>query len=124
MKNPILIVDDEDDICTTWQEIFTLSGYSAIKASNGEQALALLQSGVNPSVILLDLTMPLMNGVDLLQHLQATPEGSFAQIPVVIVSAVVADIPSLDAYANVDRIQKPAPLEQLLALAERYCGRA
>ena len=81
----VLIVDDEPHIVSAFSDILEHEGYATVTAHSGEQALRLVQSGVRPSAILLDLRMPGMGGLGLLLWLRAHPEG--ADIPVAVVTA-------------------------------------
>jgi PleD family two-component response regulator len=68
-RERILIVEDDAD---TREALFTLvtnRGYSALTADNGQQALDLLERGIRPKLILIDLMMPKVNGQDLIDHL-------------------------------------------------------
>jgi CheY-like chemotaxis protein len=87
MKRRILIVDDDSDFTTILCERLEASGYETISAKNGLAAIRLLNNGQpNPPVtgILLDVQMPVMNGLQTLRHLQER----FAHIPVIMMSAV------------------------------------
>jgi CheY-like chemotaxis protein len=57
----VLVVDDFDDARETYRELLQLEGYDVIVASNGEEALSLVQE-VGPDVVLMDLSMPVMDG--------------------------------------------------------------
>ena len=97
-------------------------GYEALGASDGIEALDSLSSRSPWSLIFLDLMMPNMDGFAMRQQQLADP--ALSTIPVVVVSATT-DVPqaakSLDA---VGYFVKPARLTDLLAMVERYCGRA
>lgn len=66
----ILVVDDERTICDLLQRVFTHHGYEVLTASGGREALELFQQH-RPQVILLDLHMPEMDGITVLQHIRA-----------------------------------------------------
>ena len=69
----LLIVDDEEKICRLLSQFFSLRGYEIRTVSRGEEALA-LATAFHPDVVLLDLLMPGMSGVDTLKELkQLTP---------------------------------------------------
>jgi CheY-like chemotaxis protein len=87
MKRRILIVDDDLDFTTILRERLEANGYETVSASNGLAAIRLLNdSQHNPPVtgILLDVQMPVMNGLQTLRLLQER----FPHIPVLMVSAV------------------------------------
>src|SRR5258705_11392263 len=82
----ILVVDDDDDIREVVREILRAEGHETQGAANGEEAVRLLKSGLDrPELILLDLTMPVMDGWDFLLWLD--DDASLRQTPVAIMSA-------------------------------------
>ena len=74
MEEKILLVDDEEDIREVLSFFLSDIGYSVLTAASGRKALELLCSE-NPSVVLCDIKMPEMNGIDLLQRIKSeTPD--------------------------------------------------
>ena len=63
----ILIVEDDTDLNTAYKIILDNAGYDVVCAFNGEEALAKLKE-FEPDLILLDLLMPVMGGLEFLQH--------------------------------------------------------
>jgi CheY-like chemotaxis protein len=115
----VMIVEDDRDLRESLAEILESEGYAVAQAANGQEALVLLQSSRLPCLILLDLTMPVMNGWEFLQQQRQDP--FLAQIPVAILSALSrlhASVPSLGA---VRVFEKPVKLDDLLQTVERYC---
>jgi CheY-like chemotaxis protein len=106
----VLVVEDDDDLRDAICQVLEEPGIDAIRAANGAEALQLLETGVSPNVILLDLMMPVMNGWMFRQHQQADPRA--AEIPVIVMSAA----PRLEEIAldGVDLVQKPVQLDELL----------
>src|ERR1700679_2088809 len=85
-KKTILIVEDDQGIRETLVEILDSEGYIVLSASNGLEALQVLRStAVKPDLILLDLMMPVMDGLSF--KAQSSQDPSLAKIPVVIMSA-------------------------------------
>jgi CheY-like chemotaxis protein len=82
----ILVVEDHPDTSAALYTILTERGYSVLTADNGEQALDLLDRGIRPGLILVDLLMPKISGHDLLAHLNAHPE--LRAIPTIVITAV------------------------------------
>ena len=121
----ILIVDDESSIRDLLGLFLTHNGYTVATAVNGAAALQLLeQSAELPELILLDLMMPMMNGLEFRDAQRQTP--ALAGIPVAVISAAEnihekTDLLDADAY-----LDKPIDFAALLATAERFCekGRA
>ena len=79
----ILIVEDDPLIMRLYQKIFTFEGFEVILATNGEEGLEKARSA-KPTVILLDIMMPKMNGLDLLIKLKVDPQTQ--KIPVVMLT--------------------------------------
>jgi CheY-like chemotaxis protein len=78
----ILVVDDDHAVVHLMQEYFATVGYRVEFANHGGDALTLIEHEP-PDVVLLDITMPGMNGVEVLQRILA----SHAALPVIIVTA-------------------------------------
>jgi len=85
MNYKILIADDEKDILEVMAKKIKASGYKVITAHDGEAAWEKIQKE-DPDVILLDLTMPKMDGFTVLKNLRENPPTSKWQ-PVIIISA-------------------------------------
>ncbi len=109
----ILIVDDEPEIADLVGEFLASRGYWIQKASNGEDALAMIRRNP-PDLVMLDVYMPKMNGVDVLRQLKA-PMAS-ADSPGVILLTASQDesllLAALDLGAF-DVLHKPVDLEQV-----------
>jgi CheY-like chemotaxis protein len=82
----VLVVDDDDDIRCAVQELLAEEGYPSAAVPNGQLALDWLESSSDvPSIILLDLMMPQMNGWEFLARINMEP--TLRRIPVAIMSA-------------------------------------
>ena len=87
-KKTILVVDDEPDIRLFLKTVLEDAGFEVMTANNGKHALERLQDG-KPDLISIDLVMPKMRGITLLQYLQKNPEWS--KIPFLVVTAHAGD---------------------------------
>lgn len=113
----ILLVEDNDDLRKLESEILESEGYKVDVATNGQEALDVLnQNQPNPCLILLDLMMPIMNGMQFLNIMKSNP--LYAHIPVLIVSAV-ANHSKIDGV--IGYMQKPINLDKLFDTVEKYC---
>lgn len=95
MGNTILVVDDSPDIALISARMLTSRGFATITANDGAEAL-LLVTRERPSLILLDVMMPGMSGLDVLRELKADPHTS--TIPVIMVTAKTTDDDVLSGY--------------------------
>jgi len=84
MGDKILVVDDERDIRDVLSSFLEEKGYEVILASNGEEALELVER-VNPQVILLDVNMPGIDGIETCRRLKA--EEKSRSIPIIMITA-------------------------------------
>jgi len=108
----ICIVEDDQDIQSVLQQILELEGYRVKAASNGQEALQLIDHGAAPAdLILLDLMMPTMNGWEFLQAADSTLRER--SIPVVIMTAGSFD-PSKFPSTVTDKLKKPLDVDMLL----------
>jgi CheY-like chemotaxis protein len=79
----ILIVDDDQVIANIYLNIFRMEGYEAEQAGDGESAIEMLLK-THPDLVLLDLSLPGMSGVDLLKRIRSRPETQ--ALPVIVFS--------------------------------------
>lgn len=71
MRAKILIVDDDHDILLSLENRVTWMGHEPVTATNGQEALRLIQEE-QPDLVLLDLELPLLSGLDVLKHVSQT----------------------------------------------------
>ena len=81
----VLVVEDDAEVRSAVAEILEMEGFAVDTAVHGQQALDKLRSGMAPNVLLLDLMMPVMNGLELLEHLRVETE--LRAPPVIVLSA-------------------------------------
>jgi len=106
----VLIVDDEPEVRQVLQEFLSGRGYDVLVAESGSEALSML--GVDqPDLVLLDVTMPGMDGVETLRRIVALQQ----PVPVIMVTANadIATTSKLLAMGAVDYIPKPFDLDYL-----------
>jgi len=120
-RGDILIVDDDPDIRDALGECLRYEGYDVHSAADGRDALDRLEFGLRPSVILLDLMMPVLNGFDVLNALKNRPEWS--SIPVVVVSAN-RGYQAEDLAGAVSILRKPVNMDRLIAAVEQAAAAA
>jgi CheY-like chemotaxis protein len=114
-KPTILIVDDDPYIRKMLAEVLGLEGYPYETATNGQEALEVLDKS-GPRVILLDLLMPVLDGRGVMNQLRASPEIR-ARHKVVLVSALSNLDTARDLEAD-STLAKPFTADQLLNVIE------
>lgn len=111
----ILVVDDEKDIRETLRQGIILSGYDCISADGGEAALELLRS--QPvDVVISDINMPEMDGIELLRHIKADFDASVVMMTGYVDDFTYEEIVGLGAN---DFVQKPVRLKEIVARLQR-----
>ncbi len=83
-RKTVMIIDDEPDTAEVFAEMMRLTGYRVLKTYSGTPALALVAQE-RPDIIILDIMMPGVSGLDVLHQLRA--DSDLSSIPVVVVSA-------------------------------------
>ena len=108
----VLLVDDEEEFVSTLAERLELRNIKTLIATDGGQALQIIQTD-KPPVVVLDVMMPDLSGLEVLRYLRRDPR--LEKIPVIVVSAksLSSDIKNgLDAGANV-YLTKPVAFQDL-----------
>ena len=120
-RKTILVVEDDWGIGSCLQELFEGEGYPVLLAKHGQAALDLLEmsSTPKPSLILLDLMMPVMDGTTFLFELQQNYSEIFSHTPIFIMSAR-HDFHRLTVKTT-GIIKKPFDIHELSRVAAQYC---
>ncbi|WP_086678812.1 response regulator transcription factor [Amycolatopsis pretoriensis] len=110
----LLVVDDDPDVRTSLRHCLEFEGYTVATAGDGEQALRrLLADGTRPDLAIVDVMMPVVDGLEVCRRLRAYGE----RVPVLMLTArdgLGDRVTGLDAGAD-DYLVKPFALEELLA---------
>lgn len=124
--SPILVVEDDEPIRTAIVDFLRMEGFICYFAENGKAALHRLTEIPHPCLILLDLFMPVMDGLDFLRELKKEHQDWIVTLPIVIVSAgapqsevVKAALPFASGF-----VKKPIDLDVLLRLINKYCSKS
>ena len=117
----VLVVDDDPGIRESVTEVLSSEGYRVLEAADGVEALQRLDQLGEPCVVLLDLAMPRMNGLELLTELSRRGEAA-ARVPVLVMSAN-AHPRELEFPQVVALLRKPFELDELLRWVE-VCSRS
>ena len=111
IREKILVIEDEKSIARFISTILTANGYEAMRAASGAEAMSMISSHC-PDLVILDLGLPDMDGLDILRQLR-----SWSTLPVVVVSARSHEqdkVSALDLGAD-DYLTKPFSVDELLA---------
>lgn len=114
----ILITDDEDDLRKMLADYFEVNGYLIMTAKNGNEALKQVEK--QPDIILLDINMPEINGLELCKKIR-----SFVSCPILFLTARVEDTDIISGFqaGGDDYIQKPFSIHELGARVDAHLRR-
>jgi CheY-like chemotaxis protein len=104
----VMLVEDEADIREPLRELLEEEGMTVITASHGQDALDQLEHCTRPRVMVVDLLMPVMNGVELVEKLRGDPR--YTTIPVIFLSASSTLAPP----EGTRMLRKPVALPRLI----------
>ncbi|MBO3464352.1 hybrid sensor histidine kinase/response regulator [Aetokthonos hydrillicola Thurmond2011] len=118
-KADILVVDDKPDNIRFLSNMLLSQGYNVRKALTGQMALTAVQT-VIPDLILLDISMPEMDGYEVCKHLKSDIKTS--SIPVIFLTALDAVLDKVKAFqiGGLDYITKPFQFEEVLSRIETH----
>lgn len=118
----VLLVDDDEDMRVLLAELLAAEGYLVDTVQDGREALASLRAGeIEPSLILLDLMMPVISGWRFLTQRLTDP--ALRAVPVIVISAVSRAHETLADLDVAESLPKPLRLEHLLEAIERHARR-
>lgn len=122
----VLVVDDDDDIRDTVRFLLEDEGHEVLEAADGQTALDMIRTHTEPMIVLLDLLMPYVNGIDVLREVSAHADLKTRHAYVL----VTADNTSLRQQAapwvsqvSAEMLSKPFDLDHLLAVID-HAGRS
>ncbi|HEY9750705.1 MAG TPA: response regulator [Allocoleopsis sp.] len=115
----ILAVDDADDDLILITQALTLFGYAFITASDGQTALQLAQA-YHPDLVLLDIVLRGMSGIEVIQKLKQNPQTRRIPVIAVTILARTEDRSQILAAGCNDYLNKPYRLDDLEMMLQRY----
>jgi DNA-binding response OmpR family regulator len=118
MQSKILIVDDEPDIVGLLQDYFEINDYQVMTAENGVEAMNKVEK--QPDLIILDINMPDMNGLEVCQKIRG-----FVACPILFLTAKVEESDKINGFqaGGDDYIEKPFSIDELGARVEAHLRR-
>ena len=120
----ILVIEDEETIREAVVEILTEEGYEVYSAEQGKAGLSVLEKIPGPTLVLLDMMMPVMNGWQFIAAQKNRAQ--FTDISVVVVSAAPegqALTDDTDLLPVEGLLRKPIDVHKLLKIVDQYCLR-
>jgi CheY-like chemotaxis protein len=118
MARPVVLVgEDDSDARDVASELLSEAGYDVVSADDGREMKRLLEAGLRPDAILLDLTMPRADGYDFLAWRASSPD--VRRLPVVIHSASAFNEVLLRLLGVHEVLTKPASSEDMLKAVAR-----
>ena len=114
----VAIVEDDSEFRNMLRDLLEEEQYRVVAVANGAEALEKLRGETLPNVILLDVSMPVMDGFDFLRFRNDDPQ--LAQVPVVLVTnAKPHERPTIGVN---DVVRKPIDIDEILFAIKRYCA--
>ncbi len=113
-RHKILVVEDEFDVCSVLQSFFGKRGYDVSVTASGAEALRLIPA-LKPDLVLLDIILEELSGIDVLKKLRACDD----QVKIVIMAGQLLEeeaLRAVQAMGVVEYLQKPIVLSQLEAI--------
>lgn len=121
MNAKIMVVDDARENRALLRDVLMHYGYEVIEAQDGAEAVRLTKERM-PALILMDVQMPVMNGIEAMKLLKTDPETK--HIKIISLSAFAVDI-EMGQFLNSgfdDYISKPIDIRRLPALIQKHLG--
>ncbi len=114
-KPTALIVEDDRDIVALFRHVLDIAGYQTEIMLNGKEAMSRLE-GFQPNIVLLDLQLPGMSGIEILSRMRA--DDRLKNVPVVVITAYAPYADSLPVEPDL-LLMKPVDIHQLSSLVQR-----
>ncbi len=118
MAKRILVVDDEPDLLKVLLYRLKKTGYEVLGGVNGQEALGLARQ-IIPDLIILDIYLPIINGVEVAKQLKSNEQ--LKHIPIILISATTQKI--VDEFKESqadDYLTKPFEPEELIAKVKKF----
>lgn len=113
----ILVIDDDEKLVGYYRELLTPYGFEVLIAHDGEQAIPLVESNLDIQLVILDLSMPKMDGRQWLRWFRGKRQDS----PVIIISGYKLE-PDDDELKPSVVLEKPFHVAELLDMVGLFCG--
>ena len=115
----VLVVDDDERVRMIFMRHLTTAGFDVVAVSGAAEGLRVLRDEGNICLVLLDLAMPEMNGLEFRE--QQLADARISGIPVVIVTGSPVAAEDREQLQAVDYLAKPVGREELIGVVARWC---
>jgi two-component system cell cycle response regulator DivK len=119
----ILVVEDNEKNMKLFRDVLVASGYRTLEATNGGQAVELATTH-SPDLVLMDIQLPDISGVDALGRLRADARTAFVPVVALTAQAMEGDRERFLAAGFDGYLSKPVNVADLLATVKDYCDGA
>ena len=116
----IFIVEDDQAIRETFEDVLRSEGYGVESFSDGQKAIDRLRKAPEPCLVLLDMMMPVMNGEQFMEHFHTLP-ATILPIPVFLVSAASNQEQSKKLGCK-GFVKKPVDIDVFLSIVKQFCS--
>ena len=117
----ILVVEDNDRNMRLFRDVLRATGYRTLEAWTGGQAL-LLAATHGPALVLMDVRLPDMTGVEALSRLRMDDRTAFIPVLAVTAQAMKGDRQRFIEAGFDGYLSKPVDIDELLTIVEQHCG--
>ena len=114
----LLVIDDDEKLVGYYRELLTPHGFEVLVALDGEQAIPLVERNPDIQLVILDLSMPRMDGRQWLRWFRDMRRDS----PVVVITGYKLDEPQDEDLQPSVVLQKPVDVAELLDMVGLFCG--
>ena len=118
-SKPVLVVEDYPDAREMMELVLRLAGFDVCSASDGLEALACLAEK-RPGLILLDLSMPRMGGIEFGRELRRHPDSAIARTPVIVITAQSETAEASRVTGAVEVLTKPVSMDLITQIVATY----
>jgi CheY-like chemotaxis protein len=118
---PILVIEDHEDTRYMVQTALEVNGFATVGAADGRRGLEALHQH-HPCVILLDLSMPVMDGWEFRREQQRLSDKELASVPVIVLSALSDCRKHARDLGAADVIPKPVDIDRMVRVVQEQCG--
>ena len=99
IQKTVLVCDDDDLLREFYARVLKTQGFKTVAATNGDEAIAVLESGADLSVAIVDLLMPIRSGWELIEYMKSKDQ--YRGIPIVAITGLAT---SFDEFENVKSV--------------------